>query len=103
MEIYPLVTTNTDVPPTQCSVCDLEFQPNDDMDFVCKSCTSKLGNNCEFGYDDVIMDWGIETEGDLPYYWVISCVCGRELRSRLCSLNDMNAVAKELHAEWLKP
>ena len=89
-------------PPAPCSVCGHTFQPSDDLDFVCRDCQSALQGHCGCGDDDARMDWGVETEGDLPYFWVIECCCGRELRSRLHSLADVDTVAKELHAEWVK-
>ena len=85
-------------PITKCSVCDNDFQPADDMDFVCYSCKSKL--HCPCQYDDVVIDWGVETDGDFPYFWIIECVCGKEKKSRLHGLADVDIVAKELFAEW---
>lgn len=87
-------------PPSPCSVCDKEFQPADDLEFVCKDCRKLLSGHCDCGFDDVVMDWGIETEGDFPYYWIIECVCGNEMKSPLHSLGRQDEEAKSLHARW---
>lgn len=88
-------------PPAPCSVCGETFQPSGDLDFVCLKCKHDLVGHCDCGSDDVVMDWGVETEADLPYFWIIECICGNEMRSRLHSLQDVDVVAKELHKEWL--
>lgn len=88
-------------PVTRCCVCDEDFQPVDDLEFVCIKCRNELKGGCGgCGYDDVVMDWGIELDGDLPYFWQIDCLCGRTLKSRLHSVDDINQTAKEIHAQW---
>lgn len=92
--------TEDQTPLSACSVCDEIFQPSDDMDFVCRDCQSLLVDRCDCGSDDVHMDWGVEVDSELPYYWIIECYCGRTMKSRLHSINDINIVAKELHKSW---
>lgn len=87
-------------PPAPCSVCEEIFQPSDDLDFVCRKCQSALAGHC-CEYDDVHMDWGVELEGEYPYFWIIECICGNVSKSRLHSINEQGAIAKELHTEWL--
>lgn len=88
-------------PPAPCSVCSEVFQPSDDLDFVCSKCQRALAGYCGCDCDDVHMDWGVELEGEYPYFWIIECICGNESKSRLHSINEQGAIAKELHAEWL--
>lgn len=85
-------------PITKCEVCDNDFQPKDEFEFICKPCIEKLLGHC-CGSDDVQMDWQI-SDGQLPYYWEIVCSCGREARSPLTSLKDMKENAKDLHRGW---
>jgi hypothetical protein len=92
--------TKIQTPPVPCSVCSEVFQPSDDLDFVCSKCQTALVGHCDCDSDDVHIDWGVETEGQLPYFWIVECVCGNELKSRLHSLQDVDVVAKELHKEW---
>lgn len=84
-----------------CSVCGNQFRPADIFEFVCKTCRESL--RCPHcGGDGVVMDWGVDLEQDQPYYWIIECECGEDLKSAPCSCDDMDKVAKELYARWVK-
>ena len=84
-----------------CSACDKTFNPNTEMEFICPNCQASLVGHCGCGSDDVRMDWGVELEGEYPYFWIIECVCGRTMKSRLHNLSEQDAAAKELITEWV--
>jgi hypothetical protein len=91
-------------PPCPCSICGETFQPDDDLEFVCRNCKNALiGHcpNCKGEYDDSTMDWGVDMETDQPYFWVIDCCCGYELKSRPCSSVEMDEVGQQLHMTYL--
>lgn len=81
----------------KCSVCDNEFEPKHDLDFVCVECLKKL--HCPVcKSDDVVMDWHVELDEGLPYFWLIECVCGASMNSE--RTQDLDETAKKLHAAW---
>ena len=86
----------------KCSVCDNEFVPKDEMDFICGDCQKFLVGHCGCGNDDVQMDWGVADSPDFAYYWVIECICGHTKQSRLFNISDFDVVAKEVHGEWIQ-
>ena len=86
-------------PPTACIVCEGIFSPSDDSDFVCPNYKAKL--HCGCSCEDVVMEWGVETEAEEPYFWIVECLCGRQIRSRQHSLEEIDTVAKEIFTEWM--
>jgi hypothetical protein len=85
----------------KCCVCDKEFLPEDEMDFVCDDCQHALVGHCGCGNDDVRIDWGVADSPDFAYFWNIECVCGNTKKSRLFNVDQFDEVAKELQREWV--
>ena len=105
MEIGSIHTHVEDsvTPPTACRVCGNQFQPAYDLQFVCRNCQAALVGHCPecMGkYDDIHIDWGVDTDAGAPYFWIIECVCGYELQSRPCSSIEMDEVAQQLHMQF---
>jgi len=101
----PITEEREDEKEIKCSVCESDFHPDDIYTFVCDECKAKLRSaGCRCGSDDICMDWGIELSDEMrlpPYYWEITCYCGEEIKSRLHDVNEINAVAKEIFAQWI--
>lgn len=92
------------LPPINCSICGEKFQADDVMEFICGACCNALPGhcpNCKGEYDDSTMDWGVDVDADQPYFWVIDCCCGYELKSRPCGSVEMDEVGQQLHMLFL--
>ena len=85
-----------------CIICENEFSPQDDCDFICPACRSALV--CVCGSGAVTMDWDVIPKDDgtfPPYQWNIECECGKSAQSSECYFDTMDDEARNLYKGWI--